>query len=199
MTGRRADWSKRTAKKTAGTTVALDDELVVPVSPETAWKRLDDVPLVASCLPGLVPDSLEAVGDNVFRARMVNTVMGMSANWDLKATVRPEEAERRLQLLLEGTDSRLGMKMDGVAEVLVRANEAGNALLDYTANIRVDGSLAAMGGPVIRSIVSDAIGQFVEVVGGAEPQQPASWHARLRRRLSAWWRRITRRSDTQPV
>jgi carbon monoxide dehydrogenase subunit G len=198
MTGRRADWSKRTAKKTAGTTVALDDQLVLPVSPDTAWKRLDDVPLVASCLPGLDPESLEAVGDNVFRARMVNTVMGMSANWDLKATVMPEEAERRLKLLLEGTDSRLGMKMDGAAEVLVRANEDGKALLDYTANIRIDGSLAAMGGPVIRSIVSDAIGQFVEVVGGLEPQQPTSWHARLRRQLAAWWARITRRSDTPP-
>jgi carbon monoxide dehydrogenase subunit G len=198
MTGRRADWSKRTANKTAGTTVTLDDELVVPVSADMAWKRLDDVPLVASCLPGLVPESLVALGDSVFRARMVNTVMGMSADWDLKATVIPDEVERRLKLLLEGSDSRLGMKMDGAAEVLVRANEDGNALLDYTANIRIDGSLAAMGGPVIRSIVSDAIGQFVEVVGGLEPQQPTSWHERLRRQLSAWWRRITGRSDTQP-
>ncbi len=197
MTVRRADWSKRTANKTAGTTVALDDELVVPVSPETAWKRLDDVPLVASCLPGLVPESLKAVGDNVFSARMVNTVMGMSANWDLKATVLPDEAERRLKLLLGGTDSRLGMKMDGTAEVLVRANEDGNALLDYTANVRVDGSLAAMGGPVIRSIVGDAIGQFVEVVGGLEPQRPTSWRERLLRRLGLLWRRLTGLRDTR--
>jgi carbon monoxide dehydrogenase subunit G len=199
MTGRRADWSKRTAKKTAGTTVELDDELVVPVSPETVWKRLDDVPLVASCLPGLDPASLEAVGDNVFRARMTNTVMGMNANWDLKATVTPDAAERRVKLLLEGADSRLGMKMDGVADVAVRSDEAGQALLDYTANVRIDGSLAAMGGPVIRAIVGDALGRFVEVVGGLEPEEHASWHARLRRRLRALWQLVTRRRNPRPA
>ncbi|MEU6228959.1 SRPBCC domain-containing protein [Streptomyces sp. NPDC047042] len=196
MTSREADWSRRTAKKTAGTTVVLDDVVVVPVTPATAWTRLEDVPLVASCLPGLVPGSLVAESENVFRARMVYTVMGISANWDLKAAIEPDPARHFLAVTLEGEDTRLNMKLKGTAGVLVRAEESGHALLDYTANLRIDGSLAAMGGPVIRSILSDAIGQFVEVVGGQEPAKHVPWYVRFAELIRGWWARLTRRSDT---
>jgi carbon monoxide dehydrogenase subunit G len=191
MTTRKADWSKRTAKKTAGTTVALDDSIVVPATPAVAWTRLEDVPLVASCLPGLDPATLVAIGPNAFRARMSNTVMGMTANWDLKATIHPNVETRELNVVLEGADPRLNMRLNGVADVAVRADDLGQALLDYTANLRIDGSLAAMGGPVIRSILSDAIAQFVAVVGGQEPVESRSLPAWLRERLSVLWKRLT--------
>jgi carbon monoxide dehydrogenase subunit G len=196
MTSRKADWSRRTAKKTAGTTVVLDDVVVVPVTPATAWTRLEDVPLVASCLPGLDPASLVAESENVFRARMVNTVMGISANWDLTAVIEPDPTRHALTVTLGGEDTRLNMKLKGTANVLVRADESGHALLDYTADLRIDGSLAAMGGPVIRSILSDAIGQFVEVVGGQEPAEQVPWYVRFSELLRGWWARLTRRSDT---
>lgn len=197
MTTRKADWSKRTAKKTAGTTVTLDDSVVVPATPALAWTRLEDVPLVASCLPGLDPATLVAIGPDAFRARMTNTVMGISANWDLKATIKPNAELRTLSVTLEGADPRLNMKLDGVAEVTVRSDdETGNALLDYTANLRIDGSLAAMGGPVIRSILSDAIAQFVGVVGGQERRERRSLLARLRERLAGWWARVTKKSGS---
>ncbi len=190
MTSRRADWSKRTAKKTAGTTVALNDTVVVPVTADRAWSQLEDVPLVASCLPGLDPTTLRADGDNAYRATMVNTVMGISANWDLRATINPVPAERVLHVVLDGADTRLNMKLDGVAEVSVRSGSGSEAQLDYTANLRVEGSLAAMGGPVIKSILADAIEQFVAVVGGQEPPVETSRLARFRARLAAIWLRL---------
>jgi carbon monoxide dehydrogenase subunit G len=194
MTSRKADWSKRTAKKTAGTTVELDDAVAVPATPDTAWARLEDVPLVASCLPGLDPATLVAVGPNTFRATMTNTVMGISANWDLRATISPDAERRTLRVVLDGVDPRLNMRLDGVADVAVRPHELGQALLDYTANLRIDGSLAAMGGPVIRSILSDAIAQFVAVVGGQEQVERPSLLVRLRERFQGWWRLLIKRS-----
>jgi carbon monoxide dehydrogenase subunit G len=206
MTSRKADWSKRTAKKTPGTTVALDDVVVVPVSPATAWKRLEDVPLVASCLPGLDLSTLVAESGHVFRARMVNTVMGISANWDLRATIEPDAPRRLLKVGLEGADERLNMKLDGTAAVVVRSDEVGDnpgqALLDYEANLRVDGSLAAMGGPVIRTILADSIAQFVTVIGGMETQPTtSSWHVRIRARLRSAFTRLRHRftTGTAPV
>jgi carbon monoxide dehydrogenase subunit G len=202
MTSRKADWSKRTAKKTAGTTVQLDDRVVVPVSPDLAWQRLEDVPLVASCLPGLDPSTLVAESDNVFRARMVNTVMGISANWDLKATIQPDPSRRVLDVVLDGEDGKLNMKLAGVASIKVEPSEMGEALLDYTANLRIDGSLAAMGGPVIRSILSDAIDQFVNVVGGSAPIEKAPWRVRFLERIRSLWSRRKKRSSasfTEPA
>ena len=196
MATSKADWSRRTAKKTAGTTVSLDDVVALPVTPDVAWTRLEDVPLVASCLPGLDPATLVAVGPDTFRARMANTVMGITANWDLSATISPEAGRRMLKVLLEGEDRRLNMRLDGVANVVVRADETGRALLDYTANLRIDGSLAAMGAPVIRSILADAIAQFVAVVGGQEPVERRSLLARLRECFRYWWTRLTQKSGT---
>jgi len=195
MAASKVDWSKRTANKTPGTTVSLDDVVALPTTPDEVWTRLEDVPLVASCLPGLDPTTLVSDGPNAFRAKMTNTVMGISAHWDLRATISPDPDRRVLDVHLDGDDSRLNMKLAGVASVAVRPDEMGLALLDYNANLRIDGSLAAMGGPVIRSILGDAIAQFVAVVGGQEPGEPLSLHARLRERLRSWWTRITKKSS----
>ncbi len=194
MTSRRADWSKRTANKTAGTTVVLDDVLVVPVTADQAWSRLEDVPLVASCLPGLDLSTLVAESENVFRARMVNTVMGISANWDLKATIQPDPDQRVLTVLLAGEDTKLNMKLNGDAKILVLDGSVGESLLDYTANLRIDGSLAAMGGPIIRSILADAIAHFVAVVGGQDAPVKTPWHRKLRDKIRSSWRRLFGRS-----
>lgn len=196
MATKKVDWSKRTAKKTVGTTVELDDTIVVPATPDAAWTRLEDVPLVASCLPGLDPASLVADGPNAFRARMTHSVMGISANWDLRATLVPDAAQRALHVVLGGEDTRLNMKLDGVADVAVRSAGSDVAQLNYTANLRVEGSLAAMGGPVIRAILADAIAQFVTVIGGAEHTSRQTPFARLRARLRIWWERLFKKPGT---
>jgi len=188
MTTRKADWGRRTStKKTPGTTVELADRVEVPTTPDQVWQRLEDIPLVASCLPGLDPDSLVAESDTVYRATMANTVMGISANWDLRATIEPDASSRHLRVLLDGTDPRLNMKLHGVAGVRVVPGESeSRAVLDYTANLRIDGSLAAMGGPVVRSIMADALAQFISVVGGVEPSRRGAW-SRIKQFFRSVW------------
>jgi carbon monoxide dehydrogenase subunit G len=194
MATRKADWGKRTStKKTPGTTVELADRVEVPSTPDQVWARLADVPLVASCLPGLDPATLVAESDAVYRASMANTVMGISANWDLLATIQPDAASRHLTVRLDGTDSRLNMKMNGVAEVRVMPGETASiAVLDYTANFRIDGTFAAMGGPVVRSIMADALAQFISVMGGADRPQVGLWH-RMQNFFRALWATVRRK------
>ncbi|WP_270887971.1 CoxG family protein [Pedococcus sp. 5OH_020] len=187
---RRADWSKRTAKKPPGAEVALEDVLELPVTPQTAWRRLDDVPLVAACIPGLDPATLVDMGQGVYRATMTNTVMGITANWDLEATIRPLAATKTLSVQLRGEDPKMRMKLDGHADVVVTSGADGGALLRYEAQLRVEGSLAAMGGPVIRTILADTITQFVQVVSGEDASPRRSLLGRLLDRLTQRWRRI---------
>lgn len=194
---RRADWSKRTAKKTPGTDVELDDSLALPVSPEQAWSRLEDIPLVASCIPGLDPTTLVDKGNGVYQATMTNTVMGVSANWDLEATIRPVHATRTLGVKLRGEDPKMKMKLDGGADVHVTSGADGNAALRYSAKVRVDGSLAAMGGPVIRTILGETITQFVEVVSGQEPATHRSLFTRILDVIRHWWRRLFKRTESE--
>jgi carbon monoxide dehydrogenase subunit G len=194
MTSRNANWGTRLNKKPAGTTIELDDTLIVPVTAGEAWRRLEDIPFVASCLPGLDQSTLHAESDTVYRARMVNTVMGLSANWDLKATIALDPTRRHLTVALEGDDAKLRMKLNGTAEVTVLDRTGAEATLDYVANLRIDGSLAAMGGPVIRSIVADSIDQFVAKIGNVAPVAREAWHRRLKHWLPTVWQRFTKRT-----
>jgi len=189
VSSRHADWGSRTRKRSAGTTVELTDEVAVDGTPEQVWALLSDVPFVAGCLPRLEPSSLEQVGEREFRARMIHSVMGMTANWDLDATITPFPVDRRIAVQLSGRDARLGMTMNGQADVVVKAAVASGACLAYTANIRVEGSLAAMGGPIIRSVMSDALAGFVAAVGGQEPASPPGLLQRIRQALARLFRR----------
>lgn len=86
---------------------------------------------------------------------------------------------KTLNVQLRGEDPKMKMKLNGDASVVVKPGLDGNAQLSYAARLRVDGSLAAMGGPVIRTILSDTITQFVQVVGGHEVAARRSPVARL--------------------
>lgn len=184
MSRRNANWGERARKKQPGTTVELADQVTIERSPEQAWSYLSDVPFVARCLPGLEPSSLEDLGGNRFRAHMVHSVMGMTADWDLEATILPLEAERRLDVGLSGRDPKLGMTMKGTANVALKTASASSSVLDYTAEVRVDGKLAAMGGPIIRSVLGESLGSFVVAVGGEEAKPPRRRSGFLARLLS---------------
>jgi carbon monoxide dehydrogenase subunit G len=193
---RDVDWGAR-AHKRAGTSVDLDDRISLDVQPASVWQRLQDVDAVANCLPGLVPGSLVALGDDKYNARLEHSAMGMTAHWDLRATMQLTD-DRRLRVLLDGDDKRLNLAMNGWAEVDVQPENANRTALDYKAHIRVDGSLAALGGPIVRGIVTDALQRFMlEVSGDDAAAERATTEGRVRgffTRLLARLRRARRRT-----
>lgn len=196
MTSRKADWGARTSKRSAGTDVVLDDSLAIPASRRVLWARIGDIPFVASCLPGLVAESLQEISPTEYRAIMLQSVMGYDSKWDLHATIEPFDAEHRLNVTFDGSDTRLGMTLQGTASLSVQEQAPDESLVEYQANLRVSGSLAALGGPIIRSTIADAIAGFVAGVGGAEPAAPeVSGPARFRTWLRRLWHRITRQPN----
>jgi carbon monoxide dehydrogenase subunit G len=184
---RHAHWGER-AKRKPSTTVDVGDRVEVEAAPATVWARLEDVDAVASCLPGLIEGSLVSEGENRYRAALEHSAMGFTARWDLLATIELSAAEQRMHVVLEGKDPKLGLTMDGWATVVLDgAGENGGAdrtaALDYTGHVHVEGSLAGVGGPIIRSIVSDALDRFVQGVSGREAGEQVGPLGRLWRRL----------------
>lgn len=166
---RHAHWGER-ARKKPSTTVDVADRVEVGAPPRTVWARLEDVDAVAQCLPGLVQGSLTPVGENRYTALLEHTAMGFTARWDLVATIELSIGEQRMHVLLKGKDPKLGLTMDGWATVVVgRTSGDGRTPLDYSGRVHVEGSLAGVGGPIIRGIVTDALDRFVQGVGGGEP------------------------------
>jgi carbon monoxide dehydrogenase subunit G len=185
---RHAHWGER-AKRKPSTTVDVGDRVEVDASPVAVWARLEDVDAVAECLPGLVEGSLKPVGENRYSALLEHSAMGFTAHWDLLATIELSTPERRMHVVLEGKDSKLGLTMDGWATVVLDGNGDGGAstsALDYSGHVHVEGSLAGVGGPIIRGIVSDALERFVQGVSGREPEAKVSPFARFWRRIKRW-------------
>jgi carbon monoxide dehydrogenase subunit G len=184
---RHAHWGER-AKRKPSTTVDVGDRVEVEADRAVVWARLEDVDAVAQCLPGLVEGSLSPAGDNRYTALLEHTAMGFTAHWNLVATIELSKPEQRMHVVLQGKDPKLGLTMDGWATVVldgVAAAAAGSSGLDYIGHVHVEGSLAGVGGPIIRSIVSDALERFVQGVSGREVEAEVGPFARL-------WLRIKR-------
>lgn len=175
----RGAWA-RSGRKAPGTSVQFADRVELPVSAETAWARLRDVEAAAACLPGLVAGSLRPAGGGAFEATMRQTTLGVTASWALRAELVASEADRRLDVRLNGRDARLGMTMTGDATVTV-ADDGGRAALDYRTDVRVEGRLAATGGPIIRGVVEETLRSFVGSLAGREPEARRGLKGRLRR------------------
>lgn len=163
----RGAWERR--RKAPGTSVEVADRVELPVDAETAWARLRDVDAAAACLPGIVPGSLRAV-DGGYEAELRQTALGVTATWALRAQLSPSDADRRLDVRLEGDERRLGMRMEGEATVSV-ADGAATAL-DYRGRISVEGRLAASGAPIVRNVVEGTLRSFVDSLAGREPEPP---------------------------
>jgi carbon monoxide dehydrogenase subunit G len=186
---RHAHWGER-AKRKPSTTVDVGERVEVDAPPAAVWARLEDVDAVAQCLPGLVEGSLTPAGENRYTALLEHTAMGFTARWDLLATIELSTPEQRMHVVLEGKDPKLGLTMDGWATVVLdgAAGAGGRraSALDYTGHVHVEGSLAGVGGPIIRSIVSDALDRFVHGVGGGEPETKLGPLARLWQQIRQW-------------
>jgi carbon monoxide dehydrogenase subunit G len=184
---RHAHWGER-ARRKPSTTVDVADRVEVDAAPGRVWARLEDVDVVAQCLPGLVPGSLASAGENRYTALLEHAAMGFTARWDLLATIECSTPEQRMHVVLEGKDPKLGLTMDGWATVALDGAGGGGhtSALDYRGHVHVEGSLAGVGGPIIRGIVSDALGRFVHGVSGREPETRPGPLVRFWRRLKQW-------------
>jgi carbon monoxide dehydrogenase subunit G len=192
MSSRHAHWGAR-AKKKPSTSVDVGDRITLDTTRPAVWRRLSDVDAVAHCLPGLVPGSLELLEPNVYKALLEHSALGMTAHWDLRATMELSEPEQRLHVVLDGADPKLGMTINGTATVRVEPDPAGS-MLDYTGHVLVEGSLAGVGGPIIRGIVADALDRFVAEVSG-RPEEPRKLGPLVR--LRAWLRALFGRRGSQ--
>jgi carbon monoxide dehydrogenase subunit G len=165
----------------------LRDTVAMPVFPDVAWAYLRDTDAVAACIPGLVPGSIEQVGDDTFHGTMRHLALGIPSVWKLQARVTRRAAERLLDVDLTGTEERLGLTLEGAARLSILGGDRSDAALAYTGDLTVKGRLAGAGGPIIERVVASIIERFVENVGGAGAVQ-GRW-AGLVARLRALFRR----------
>ncbi|GEM_PF-6796828 len=185
-------WGRK--RPVPSTTVNVDDVVSLPVTADVAWARMLDVSAVASCLPGLVPETLRPLGDGRYQAKVQATAMGVTATWEMTAQLTPDAVNRRLAVTLEGDDQRLGMRLAGTADLQLQPRSTAGTQLAYAGTVTVQGRLAAAGGPVITAVVENMLHRFVHSLSGTTPLRSRRLHrARLIAvGITAWFRRRNR-------
>ena len=120
----------------------ISQEFVVAQKPDEVWRFFQDVPAVAQCLPGA-----ELVGrtdDCGYEGRLSSKLGPMTATFEGKVTVTPDEAARSATIEGKGVDKRGGSRGQVKVAYSVSPDDAGSKVR-VDADIHLSGPAAQFG------------------------------------------------------
>ena len=122
-----------------GEWVEVRQSLAMAQGAEAVWKRLEDLPLVANCLPGA-----KITRHDGNRAEGVMDVKfgPVTASFAMRAELDFETAARRGHMRAEGVDRRSSTRVKTLLDYTVQAVDAGNCRVDLQLRFRLAGPLA---------------------------------------------------------
>ena len=97
----------------------IEGSFTIPAARDRVWDAIWDIPTLASWVPGCT--GAEQIGDNAYRARLVQQVGFLKAAFDLKLSVVEVESPSRIVLAGEGEDPRLRSNVQIQSEVRLEA------------------------------------------------------------------------------
>jgi carbon monoxide dehydrogenase subunit G len=174
----------------------IENSFEVPAPLERAWALLLDVPRVVPCMPGA--ELTETVDDTHWKARMQVKVGPVSMTFD--ADVAREEVDEAAHRVVLSTKAR-ELKGRGGATATIESTlePAGvGTRVSVVTDLKLSGTAAQFGGPVIKTIAGQLTDQFASCLKGklgdepaaeAEPVKPISGFATLWRALLSRFRR----------
>jgi carbon monoxide dehydrogenase subunit G len=138
----------------------LTNEFTVPVPVERAWEVLNDVELIAPCLPGA---QLQEIEGDEYRGIVKVKVGPITAQYKGKATfVEKDDANYKAVLKGEGRDSR----GQGNASALITAQltemTPDRTKVTVSTDLTVTGKVAQFGRGVLADVSAKLLDQFVE-------------------------------------
>jgi uncharacterized protein len=137
----------------------LVDRFDVPSTPEQVWTLFWDLPRIAMCLPGC--ESIEAVDDTAYKARMVQRVGPFQIAMDIDLTI--DEMNDGKQVVVSGSGKdRMGNRLKlSRLSLELEPGDSGTGVA-YTIDFTLYGKLAALGSSVIKRKAEDMRVEFTK-------------------------------------
>lgn len=137
----------------------ISQEFVVSRPPDVVWNFFQDVPAVAQCLPGA--ELLARSDDGSYEGRLSVKLGPMTAAFEGKATVTPDQANRSALIEGKGVDKKGGSR--GQVKVVYTIVEDGDgAKVSIDADVSLSGPAAQFGRTgLINEMSRRLIGEFV--------------------------------------
>jgi carbon monoxide dehydrogenase subunit G len=127
---------------------------------EFVWSRMNDVYLVAQCLPGA--SIVGELGEHRYRGRMSVKVGPMAASFDGEVAIESQPREWTATVSGKGADARSSSRATGAMTYrLSEGRAAGATRVDVVSDINLAGPLAQFGkGAVMQEVANRITAEF---------------------------------------
>ncbi len=134
----------------------IKGEYQIDASREAVWDALNDPEMLKKCIPGC--ESLEQVGDNEFKAKVMAAIGPVRARFDTRLSLENLNPPESYTLAGEGKAGVAGFGR-GSAEVILQERDSGT-LLTYSADFKVGGKLAQVGSRLVMGATKKTADDF---------------------------------------
>jgi uncharacterized protein len=185
----------------------VDEEFVVPGDPDRVWELVQDMDVIAACMPGA--ELTGQSGDGKYTGTITVAFGPTKVQWRGELGLVADEAQRAVQVEGRGKDQRGQSQAKASVDLQLKSAVDGARLL-LRSDVEIAGVLAAFaktgGEPILRSILDDFRENFIAYVGaqasGAATTQDfvaprAGSISVLRhvwRAFTEWFRRVFKRN-----
>ena len=136
----------------------IKNEFEVAESPDTVWGFFNDIPAVASCLPGA--DISEKVGDDTYSGSVVIGLGPVKLNFAGQASVRERDEEsHRIVVDAAGSDDKGRGEAALVLNAVVTASGSGSKV-EIEQDLQLSGAAAQYGRGMVRDVTSILLDDF---------------------------------------
>src|SRR5690606_4845620 len=128
---------------------------------DVVWRGMNDVHVVAQCLPGA--SIVEDIGDNRYKGRMLVKVGPMAATFDGQIAIESRPQEWTAVVSGRGADTRSSSRASGsMTYRLADGTTPGATRVDVVSNINLAGPLAQFGkSSVIQEVANRITAEFM--------------------------------------
>lgn len=125
---------------------------------DTVWKALNEPEILKTSIPGC--ESLEAVGDNQFKATVSTRIGPIKARFSGEVELQDLNPPQGYTIVGSGSAGSMGAAK-GNAKVALSPDGTGTRL-DYIVDANLSGKIAQLGGRLIQSTAGVLAGQFFD-------------------------------------
>jgi len=137
----------------------IKSEFEVAESPEQVWEFFNDIPAVASCLPGA--DLSEKVDDDTYRGTVVVRLGPVKLSFAGEAKIRERDADsKRLVVDAIGMDEKGRGEAELILDASVAAGGSG-AVVDISQDLHLSGAAAQYGRGMVQDVTEILLDEFV--------------------------------------
>jgi carbon-monoxide dehydrogenase small subunit len=135
--------------------ISLCRSIAVPVRPDRLWQTLQEVSIVAKCVPGAMIEASKPDGSVVGALQVA--IGPMRARFHGKAWVSYDPASRSGEVRGSGGDGISRSRADGAMRFTARPDAGQGSFLDVTIVYKLIGPLAQFGRPAVVATVVDRL------------------------------------------